>query len=87
MQVPRPCFKTLTENYGGDRVLSQLHAAPGTYACAYLEGRLSLQPIKNFRRELGIQGGLSSYPHPCSMPDFWGMPNASMGLSTVCAIY
>jgi len=81
------CFKARTENYGGDMVLPQPHAAPGIYARAYLEGRLSLQQIKNFRRELGTQGGLSSYPHPRSMPDFWEMPNASMGLSTVCAIY
>ena len=80
-------FKARSDNYGGDRVLPQPHAAPGIYARAYLEGGLSLEQIKNFRRELGQGGGLSSYPHPRSMPDFWEMPNASMGLSTVSAIY
>ncbi|MGB1800053.1 MAG: hypothetical protein ACPHLK_04400, partial [Gammaproteobacteria bacterium] len=63
------------------------HAAPGIYARAFLEGRLSEQQLKNYRRELGNQGGLSSYPHPRSMPEFWQMPNASMGLSTPAAIY
>jgi len=81
------CFRAKSENYGGDMVLIQPHAAPGVYARAYLEGRLSQQQIKNFRRELGEGGGLSSYPHPRSMPDFWEIPNASMGLSTVSAIY
>jgi pyruvate dehydrogenase E1 component len=80
-------FRAKSENYGGDMVLPQPHAAPGIYARAYLEGRLSKDQIKNFRRELGQGGGLSSYPHPRSMPDFWQMPNASMGLSTANAIY
>ncbi len=80
-------FRAKSANYGGDMVLPQPHAAPGIYARAYLEGRLSNNQIKNFRRELGQDGGLSSYPHPRSMPDFWQMPNASMGLSTANAIY
>jgi len=70
-----------------DLVLPQPHASPGIYARAYLEGRLDEQQLLNFRRELGSGGGLSSYPHPRSMPDFWQMPNASMGLSTPAAIY
>lgn len=80
-------FKAESDDYAGDMVLPQPHAAPGIYARAFLEGRLSEQQLRNFRRELGKGGGLSSYPHPRSMPDFWQMPNASMGLSTVCAIY
>ena len=70
-----------------DMLLPQPHAAPGVYARAWLEGRLTLDQLKNYRRELGSGGGLSSYPHPRSMPDFWEMPNASMGLSTPAAIY
>jgi pyruvate dehydrogenase E1 component len=80
-------FRAGSDDYGGDLVLPQPHASPGIYARAYLEGRLSTAQIKNFRRELGAGGGLCSYPHPRSMPDFWQMPNASMGLSTVSAIY
>ena len=70
-----------------DMLLPQPHAAPGIYARAFLEGRLSETQLKNYRQELGEGGGLSSYPHPRSMPDFWEVPNASMGLSTPAAIY
>ena len=70
-----------------DMLLPQPHAAPGIYARAFLEGRLSERHLKNYRQELGEGGGLSSYPHPRSMPDFWEVPNASMGLSTPAAIY
>ena len=70
-----------------DMLLPQPHAAPGIYARAFLEGRLSEAHLKNYRQELGEGGGLSSYPHPRSMPDFWEVPNASMGLSTPAAIY
>ena len=70
-----------------DMLLPQPHAAPGIYARAFLEGRLSETHLKNYRQELGEGGGLSSYPHPRSMPDFWEVPNASMGLSTPAAIY
>jgi len=80
-------FRARTEDYGGDVVMPQPHAAPGIYARAFLEGRLSEQQLYNYRRELGEGGGLSSYPHPRSMPSFWQMPNASMGLSTPSAIY
>jgi pyruvate dehydrogenase E1 component len=68
-------------------LLPQPHAAPGIYARAFLEGRLTEQQLDNYRQELASGGGLSSYPHPRSMPDFWELPNASMGLSTPAAIY
>jgi len=80
-------FQGFDDNKDPDMVLPQPHAAPGIYARAHLEGRLSLQTLHNYRRELASGGGLSSYPHPRSMPDFWEMPNASMGLSTPAAIY
>lgn len=70
-----------------DMLLPQPHAAPGIYARAFLEGRLSAKQLDNYRQELAPEGGLSSYPHPRSMPDFWELPNASMGLSTPAAIY
>ena len=70
-----------------DMLLPQPHAAPGIYARAFLEGRLTEQQLDNYRQELASGGGLSSYPHPRSMPDFWELPNASMGLSTPAAIY
>ncbi len=80
-------FKSASENYGGDQLMVQAHAAPGLYARAYLEGRLSKTQLNNFRRELQEGGGLSSYPHPRRMDDFWQGPTASMGLSTPSAIY
>jgi pyruvate dehydrogenase E1 component len=80
-------FRARTEGHSGDIVMPQPHASPGIYARAYLEGRLSEGELKNFRRELGDGGGLCSYPHPRSMPGFWQMPNASMGLSVPAAIY
>lgn len=80
-------FRGRSQQYGGDMVMPQPHAAPGIYARAFVEGRLSEQQLKNFRRETAPEGGLCSYPHPRSMPDFWQMPNASMGLSTPSAIY
>jgi len=80
-------FRNHSEDYGGDIVNVQPHGAPGTYARAFLEGRLSEQNLKNFRRELAPEGGLSSYPHPRRMPEFWPCPTASMGLSTVTSIY
>ena len=80
-------FRGAAGERGADIVMPQPHAAPGIYARAFLEGRLTEQQLKNFRRELGEGGGLCSYPHPRSMPDFWQMPNASMGLSTPAAIY
>jgi pyruvate dehydrogenase E1 component len=75
------------DGYGGDQVYYQGHAAPGMYARAFLEGRLSEQHLVNFRRELAPGGGLSSYPHPWLMPDFWEFPTVSMGLAPIMAIY
>ena len=71
----------------GDIVYFQGHAAPGVYARAYLEGRISEKHLENFRRELKPEGGLSSYPHPYLMPEFWEFPTVSMGLSPIMAIY
>ena len=72
---------------GGDLVYFQGHSAPGIYARAFLEGRLTETNLENFRRELKEGGGLSSYPHPWLMPDFWEFPTVSMGLSSLMAIY
>lgn len=80
-------FRNETESYGGDLVILQPHTAPGVYARAYLEGRLHENQLQNYRRELAPGGGLPSYPHPLSLPDFWQVPNASMGLSVPTAIY
>jgi pyruvate dehydrogenase E1 component len=78
-----------SEHYDGDQVFFQGHASPGIYARAFLEGRLSKEQLFNFRRELrgGKAAGLSSYPHPWLMPDFWEFPTVSMGLSSIMAIY
>ena len=80
-------FRGRTEEFEGDTVYFQGHASPGMYARAFLEGRLSAQQLENFRRELKPGGGLSSYPHPWLMPDFWEFPTVSMGLSPLMAIY
>jgi pyruvate dehydrogenase E1 component len=72
---------------GGDKIYFQGHAAPGIYARAFLEGRLSVEKLESFRRELKPGGGLPSYPHPRSMPDFWEYPTVSMGLGPLMAIY
>ena len=71
----------------GDVVFFQGHAAPGIYARAYLEGRIDEKHLGNFRREMAAGGGLSSYPHPWLMPDFWEYPTVSMGLGPLMAIY
>ena len=70
-----------------DQVFFQGHAAPGIYARAFLLGRLTESTCKNFRRELQAKPGLSSYPHPWLMPDFWEFPTVSMGLGPIMAIY
>ena len=80
-------FKGKGDALDGDIIYFQGHAAPGIYARAFLEGRLSAQKLENFRRELKEGGGLSSYPHPWLMPDFWEFPTVSMGLGPICAIY
>ncbi|PJA76048.1 pyruvate dehydrogenase (acetyl-transferring), homodimeric type [bacterium CG_4_9_14_3_um_filter_65_15] len=76
-----------TKEFLGDQVYFQGHASPGVYARAFLEGRLTEQDLKNFRRELSPGGGLSSYPHPFLMPEFWEFPTVSMGLTAISAIY
>lgn len=70
----------------GDLVYIQGHASPGIYARSFLEGRLSTEQLDNFRREVGVDG-LSSYPHPWLMPDYWQFPTVSMGLGPLQAIY
>src|SRR3984885_15878560 len=80
-------FRARSEGFEGDTVYFQGHASPGIYARAFLEGRLSAQQLENFRRELAPGGGLSSYPHPWLMPDFWEFPTVSMGLGPLMAIY
>lgn len=70
-----------------DIIFFQGHAAPGIYARAFLEGRLTKEQLENFRRELLPGGGLASYPHPWLMPDFWEFPTVSMGLGPIQAIY
>jgi pyruvate dehydrogenase E1 component len=80
-------FRARSDSFEGDTVYFQGHAAPGIYSRAFLEGRLSVEKLENFRRELKSGGGLSSYPHPWLMPDFWEYPTVSMGLSPLMAIY
>jgi pyruvate dehydrogenase E1 component len=79
-------FKGKKDNEG-DIIYFQGHASPGIYARAFLEGRLSVELLHNFRRELAEGGGLSSYPHPWLMPEFWEFPTVSMGLGPIMAIY
>jgi pyruvate dehydrogenase E1 component len=80
-------FHAPTAEHGGDLVYIQGHAAPGVYARAYLEGRLNEQQLDHFRQEIAHEDGLSSYPHPWLMPDFWQFPTVSMGLGPLMAIY
>lgn len=75
-----------SDNHGGDLVFFQGHSAPGIYARAYLEGRLTEHDLENFRQEADGDG-LSSYPHPRLMPEFWQFPTVSMGLGPIMAIY
>jgi len=79
-------FKGLNHPSGGDLIFYQGHGSPGHYARAFLEGRLTKENLESFRREL-TPGGLSSYPHPYLMPDFWQFATVSMGLGPIMAIY
>jgi pyruvate dehydrogenase E1 component len=79
-------WKAPSENHGGDLLYIQGHSSPGIYARAFLEGRLSEEQLLNFRQEVDGKG-LSSYPHPKLMPDFWQFPTVSMGLGPLMAIY
>lgn len=80
-------FRGATDDFTGDIVYFQGHCAPGIYARAFLEGRMTREQLRNFRRELHPDGGLSSYPHPWLMPNFWQFPTVSMGLGPIMAIY
>jgi pyruvate dehydrogenase E1 component len=80
-------FRGGDEGELGDLIYFQGHTTPGNYARAFLEGRLSPRDLQHFRRELAEGGGLSSYPHPYLMPDFWQFPTVSMGLGPINSIY
>ncbi len=79
-------FHATTPEHGGDLIFMQGHSSPGIYARAYLEGRLEEKQLDKFRQEVD-GGGLSSYPHPWLMPDFWQFPTVSMGLGPIMSIY
>jgi len=79
-------FRAANDKFGGDLVYFQGHSSPGVYARAFLEGRISEAQLENFRQETGGKG-LSSYPHPWLMPDFWQFPTVSMGLGPIMGIY
>jgi pyruvate dehydrogenase E1 component len=79
-------FRAANESFGGDLIYFQGHSSPGVYARAFLEGRISEEQLDNFRQETG-GNGLSSYPHPWLMPDFWQFPTVSMGLGPIAGIY
>jgi pyruvate dehydrogenase E1 component len=79
-------WRAPSDRHPGDMVYIQGHSSPGIYARAFLEGRLSEDQLRRFREEVG-GGGLSSYPHPWLMPDFWQFPTVSMGLGPMMAIY
>ena len=84
-------FRARNERQGGDLVFFQPHSAPGVYARAYLEGRLTEDDLAHYRQEITAPGagarGLSSYPHPWLMPDFWQFPTGSMGIGPISSIY
>jgi len=81
-------FRGMDHPGGGDQIFFQGHASPGMYARAFLEGRLSENQLDGFRQEVSHEGGgLSSYPHPRLMPDFWQFPTVSMGIGPINAIY
>ncbi len=80
-------FRARNDEFEGDIVYFQGHASPGIYARAFVEDRLSVKNLGNFRKELSPGGGLSSYPHPWLMPEFWQFPTVSMGLGPIMAIY
>jgi pyruvate dehydrogenase E1 component len=80
-------FRGRSGGQRGDQIYFQGHAAPGMYARAYLERRIHVESLRNFRNELEHDGGLSSYPHPWLMPGFWEFPTVSMGLGPIMSIY
>jgi pyruvate dehydrogenase E1 component len=80
-------WRGATEEHRGDMIFIQGHSAPGIYSRAFLEGRISEDQLMRFRQEVNGHGGLSSYPHPWLMPDFWQFPTVSMGLGPMQAIF
>ncbi len=80
-------YRAAHDGFPGDMVYFQGHASPGPYARAFMEGRLDEKKLGNFRQELAEGGGLSSYPHPYLMPEFWQFPTVSMGLGPIMSIY
>ena len=80
-------WRAASDKHPGDMIYIQGHASPGIYSRAYLEGRLSEEHLRHFRQEVASDKGLSSYPHPWLMPDFWQFPTVSMGLGPMMAIY
>ncbi len=80
-------FRAPSDDFSGDIVYFQGHASPGIYSRAFLEGRFSVEDLKNFRHECHPGGGLPSYPHPWLKPDFWQFPTVSMGLGPIMSIY
>jgi pyruvate dehydrogenase E1 component len=80
-------LRARTESFVGDQVYFQGHATPGIYARAFLEGRIDEHHLHHFRQELAEGGGLSSYPHPYLMPEFWQFPTVSMGLGPLLSLY
>src|SRR5881275_2683715 len=80
-------WRAPSEEHGGDLVYFQGHSSPGNYARAYLEGRLTEEQLDGFRQEVSKPGGLSSYPHPWLMPEFWQFPTVSLGIGAITSIY
>jgi pyruvate dehydrogenase E1 component len=80
-------WRAPSEEHGGDLVYFQGHSSPGNYARAYLEGRLTAEQLDGFRQEVSKPAGLSSYPHPWLMPDFWQFPTVSLGIGAITSIY
>src|SRR5579875_981764 len=76
-----------SDEHGGDLVYFQGHSSPGNYARAFLEGRLTAEQLDGFRQEVSKPGGLSSYPHPWLMPEFWQFPTVSLGIGAITSIY
>ncbi len=80
-------WRAPSEDHGGDLVYFQGHSSPGNYARAFLEGRLTAEELDGFRQEVSRPGGLSSYPHPWLMPEFWQFPTVSLGIGGITSIY
>src|SRR5438067_4334497 len=80
-------WRAPSDGHGGDLVYFQGHSSPGNYARAFLEGRLTAEQLDGFRQEVSRPGGLSSYPHPWLMPEFWQFPTVSLGIGAITSIY